>query len=78
MVTIALIRKTNAIEEEYGRIFFNDNHANFEGLTSVFVDYLNRGLTGSDGKKYTPCDSTKFIQSLKKQFSNQTLMVREI
>jgi hypothetical protein len=78
MVTIALIRKMNALEEEYGRILFNGNNVKFEGLTSVFVEYLNRGLTGSDGKKCTPYDSTTFIQRLKKHFSDQTLMAREI
>ena len=78
MVTIALVRRKDVLEEEYGRVLLNENDVRFEGLSCVFIDYLNRGLTGADGKKYSPSNSTAFIQSLKKHFSDQTLMAREI
>lgn len=78
MVTIALIRKKNVLEEEYGRVLFDGKNVQLKGLSCVFKKYLENGLIGADGMRYTPLDGSAFIYTLKREFSNNILMARDI
>jgi hypothetical protein len=78
MVTIALVRKRNVLEEEYGRVLFDGKDIHLKGLSCVFVRYLERGLVDTDGMRYAPRDGAAFIRVLRREFSNDILKTREI
>ena len=70
MMTIKLFRTTGFFQEEYGRVVYDGQNVSYEGLSDVFIKYLEYGLYGPDGKKYKPSDGLNFLQTLKNAFSD--------
>ena len=78
MVTIALVRRKNVLEEEYGRVLFDGKNIQTSGLSCVFVRYLERGLVDTHGMRYNPRDGAAFMRALRREFSSDALMAREV
>ena len=78
MVAVKLLRTIGYIEEEYGRIRFDGQKIYYDGMSSIFVKYLEHGVKGTDHKRYLPEHGIQFLQNLKNHFSDSTLRVTEI
>lgn len=78
MVAVRLLRTIGCIEEEYGRICFDGQRVYYDGLSSVFIKYLEQGINGPDHKCYQPEDGIQFLQNLKNQFAEGPLKVTDI
>lgn len=80
MVEIRLVRTIGCIEEEYGRIRFDGHKVCYDGLSSIFVKYLERGVKGNDQKCYMPKHGKQFLMNLKEHLaeSNSSLQAIEI
>lgn len=78
MVAVKLLRTIGALQEEYGRIRYDGSQFYYDGLSSIFVKYLERGVTGADKKCYRPEHGIEFLQHLKTQFADSTLQVSDI
>ena len=77
MISITLLRTVRTLEEEYGRIRFYGKKFYYDGLSSVFMKYLQSGVTGPDHKQYRPEHGLKFLKSIKNHFSDATLHAAE-
>ncbi len=78
MVAVRLLRTVGAIEEEYGRIRFDGQRIYYDGLSSIFVKYLERGVMGADAQCYRPEHGIRFLENLKNLFSDGVLRVTDI
>ena len=78
MVFVRLFRTIGCLEEEYGRIRFDGRRFYYDGLTSFFVKYLERGIKGTDQQYYRPEHGIQFLLSLKNHFEDGTLYVSDI
>lgn len=78
MRIVKFVRTIGACKEEYGRIKFDGQKICFKGLTCVFQKYLEKGITGTDNKKYKPADGIRFLSSIKHHFAHDTLMAAEV
>jgi len=67
-MVITLLRPTKLFSEEYGKVIFDGQNVTFEGLSDIFIKFLNYGLSGTDGKKYKPTDGLNFMLTLKNGF----------
>jgi hypothetical protein len=65
MYAVKLLRRRNEKDEEYGRILLEGGTVKFQGLSSVFESYLQRGIVGIENRKFTPRDGLTFLQNLK-------------
>jgi hypothetical protein len=78
MHIIKLVRTIGACQEEYGQIRFEGEKVYFDGLTSVFQKYLEKGILGPDNRTYKPTDGIMFLSNLKYHFSRDALMATDI
>lgn len=78
MVAVRLLRTVGVIEEEYGRIRFDGQRIYYDGLSSIFVKYLERGVMGADAQHYRPEHGIQFLENLKNLFSDGTLQVTDV
>jgi hypothetical protein len=78
MLTVKFLRKIGVLEEEYGKIRFDGKKIHYDGLSSIFIKYLERGIKGADHKYYRPEHGIQFLQNLKNQFLDDTLVVTDI
>lgn len=78
MVFVRLLRTIDCIEEEYGRVCFDGQRVHYDGLSDVFVKYLERGVNGSDHKCYRPEHGILFLQNIKNHFLDGSLRVTDI
>ena len=78
MVAVKLLRTIGALQEEYGSIRFDGSKFYYDGLSSIFVKYLERGFMGADKKWYRPENGIAFLQNLRTQLADSTLQVSDI
>ena len=78
MVAVKLLRTIGALQEEYGRIRFDGSKIYYDGLSSIFIRYLERGITGADAHCYRPEHGIQFLQNLKNQLADTPLQVTDI
>jgi hypothetical protein len=78
MRIVKFIRTIGACQEEYGRVRFDGEKIQFDGLTCIFQKYLEKGIMGSDNKTYMPADEILFLNNLKHHLARDSLMAAEV
>ncbi len=78
MVAVKLIRTIGALQEEYGRIRFDGSRFYYDGLSSIFITYLERSFIGTDKKRIRPENGIEFLKDLKRLLADTTLQVTDI
>jgi hypothetical protein len=75
---VKLLRTIGALEEEYSRIRFDGKRLHYDGISCIFIKYLERGIMGADQRRYRPEHGLQFLQNLKSHFKDGTLQVSDI
>jgi len=78
MTGIAIFKTNTTIPELYGRVFINNNQVKFDGVTSVFQKFIEKGIIGKDNKKVVPQDGDIFLSTLKKYLKKEGMEVSDI
>ncbi len=78
MRIVTIVRTVGACREEYGRIRFEGEKICFDGLSSVFQRYLEKGITGPDNRTYKPADGIQFLSNLKHHLTRDSLMAADV
>ena len=70
MVTLTLIRKANVLTEEYGKVSYDGSEVHFEGLSCVFIKYLQRGIKTDRQTVVKPEDGKEFMDTFRDLLAN--------
>lgn len=70
MVAVRLFRKVGALEEEYGWISFDGKQLYYNGLSSIFFKYLERGVIGADRQCLRPEHGILFLKGVENHFAD--------
>ena len=78
MHVVTLTRSRTVLPEVYGRVSFDGNQVQYDGLTGVFCRHLERGIVGQDNRVYMPADGMDFLRNLKYQFADDLLRASDV
>ncbi len=78
MAGIAIFKTKTTLPELYGRVFINNNQVKFEGVTSVFQKFIEKGIVGKDNKKVVPQDGDIFLNTLKTYLKKEGMEVSDL
>lgn len=68
MLIVRFLRQGSCGTEEYGKVLFDGQAVLFDGLSDVFVKFLQKGIRDRFGTLYTPADGATFMSHLKDVF----------
>jgi len=78
MAGIAIFKTKTTLPELYGRVFINNNHVKFDGVTSVFQKFLEKGIIGKDNKIVFPQVGDVFLNTLKTYLKKEGMKVSDL
>ena len=78
MHVVTLTKGLTALPEIYGRVSFDGNQVSYDGLTSIFCRYLERGIVGQHNRVYMPSDGMDFLRNLKYYFADDILRAGDV
>jgi hypothetical protein len=70
MLMVRFIRQGSCGTEEYGKVFFDGRAVSYNGLSDIFIKYLQNGVRDRSGRLYKPADGANFMSHLKDSLSD--------
>jgi hypothetical protein len=78
MHVVTLTRSLTVLPEIYGRVSFDGNQIEYDGLTPIFCKHLQRGIVGQHNRVYVPSDGMDFLRNLKYHFADDMLRASDV
>jgi hypothetical protein len=78
MYVVRLVRRLGVHPETYGRVLFDGETVQYDGLSGVFRKQLERGIVGQHKRRYMPSDGMDFLRNLRFHFADDVLRASDV